>query len=410
MAETPNAAPANWKRHLYLLLAINTSSHMQNTGGRFAVLLFALHQGASPLVAGILFGMNSLVPALTSVFIGRMLDRRRDMRMPLLIASVVTTVGSLLPFFWESLASLFIFTAVTGSAFNVCRIGSQQMTGRYGAPDDRAASYNLYAQGLAAGSLIAPLICGFAIDHGGYRIAFLALAALNLPMVIVLGLNRLYLPASDTVATAKVQDKGEGNGPGKGSAGILSLLQLPQLRRVLIAGVCLMTVWDMFVFAWPLYGTQLKLSASQIGLIAGIFYSGTFIVRTFATLLLRRFSQWQLLLMAMLLSSLMFIAYGFLTNLVALGALSLVLGMVLGIMQPMTMSLIYEEAPPERRGEAIGLRLTMAFVLHNVAPLLAGALASVLGMGSVWMVAAATLMAGGWATRGQWHYRRSAQE
>ena len=63
MAETPNAAPANWKRHLYLLLAINTSSHMQNTGGRFAVLLFALHQGASPLVAGILFGMNSLVPA-----------------------------------------------------------------------------------------------------------------------------------------------------------------------------------------------------------------------------------------------------------------------------------------------------------------------------------------------------------
>jgi len=409
MAENPNAAPANWKRHLYLLLAINTSSHMQNTGGRFAVLLFALHQGASPLVAGILFGLNSLVPALSSVAIGRMLDRRRDMRMPLLLASIVTTAGSLLPVFWESITALFIFTAVTGSAFNVCRIGSQQMTGRYGTPDDRPGSYNLYAQGLAAGSLLAPLICGVAIDHGGYRIAFLALAAMSLPMVIVLGFNRLYLPASDAASAAREQGKEQGNEPGKGSAGILSLLKLPQLRRVLIAGVCLMTVWDMFVFAWPLYGLQLKLSASQIGIVASIFYAGTFIVRAFATLLLRRFSQWQLLLMAMLLSSLMFLAYGFITNLIALGALSLVLGMVLGIMQPMTMSLIYEEAPPERRGEAIGLRLTMAFVLHNAAPLLAGALASVLGMGSVWVVAAVTLMAGGWMTRGQWHYRRSAQ-
>lgn len=406
MAENPNAASADWKRHLYLLLAINTSSHVQNTGGRFAVLLFALHQGASPLVAGILFGLNSLVPALTSVAIGRMLDRRRDMRMPLLIASVFTTAGSLLPVFWESITALFIFTAVTGAAFNVCRIGSQQMTGRYGTADDRAGSYNLYAQGLAAGSLLAPLICGFAIDHGGYRIAFLALAAMSLPMVIVLGFNKLYLPASDAASS----DKARGKEQSKLGAGVLSLLKLPELRRVLIAGVCLMTVWDMFVFAWPLYGTQLKLSASQIGLIAGIFYAGTFIVRTFATLLLRRFSPWQLLLMAMLLSSLMFLAYGFLTNLIALGALSLVLGMVLGIMQPMTMSLIYEEAPPERRGEAIGLRLTMAFVLHNAAPLLAGALASVLGMGSVWVVAAATLMAGGLATRRQWHYRPGARQ
>lgn len=51
-----------------------------------------------------------------------------------------------------------------------------------------------------------------------------------------------------------------------------------------------------------------------------------------------------------------------------------------------------------------------AFIARLGVDVLAGALASVLGMGSVWMVAAATLMAGGWATRGQWHYRHSAQE
>jgi len=173
--------------------------------------------------------------------------------------------------------------------------------------------------------------------------------------------------------------------------------------------VSLMAVWDMFVFAWPLYGSELKFSASHIGIIAAIFYSGTFVVRALAPRLLRLFSQWQLLLLAMMISSVMFLGFPFLTGSVALGLLSFVLGLVLGVIQPMTMSLIYEEAPPERRGEAIGLRLTMAFATHIAIPLAAGALASVMGIGSIWVLSAATLMIGAALTRGQWHYRRTPE-
>jgi hypothetical protein len=72
----------------------------------------------------------------------------------------------------------------------------------------------------------------------------------------------------------------------------------------------------------------------------------------------------------------------------------------------MTMSLVYDEAPEDRKGEVIGLRLTLAFSLHIAIPLLAGALASVLGLSSIWIIAALVLLLGGWMARGQWHYRR----
>jgi hypothetical protein len=54
----------------------------------------------------------------------------------------------------------------------------------------------------------------------------------------------------------------------------------------------------------------------------------------------------------------------------------------------------------------IGLRLTLAFSLHSAIPLLAGALASELGLSSIWSIAALILLLGGWMARGQWLYRR----
>lgn len=397
-----DGVPANWRAHLYTLLTLNTCNHIQNSGGRFAVVLFAVHQQASPLLVGVLMGLHSLVPALTSVHIGRMLDRAPNIRSLLLISAVITSAGALLPFFWESLAALFIFSVVNGSAYNVFRIGSQQLTGRYGTAADRPAHYNLYSQGLAGGNLVAPLIGGFAIDYFGFRYAFLVLAVMALPAVLVCASGRHYLPPAEHLAARA----SGGDAPRRS---IWSLLRIPMLRRVLIAGVALMSVWDMFTFAWPQYGAQLRYAASEIGIVASVFYAGTFVVRALATVLLRRFTQWQLLILAMLISSGLFIGFPLLSSLPALGALAFVLGLVLGIIQPMTMALVYDEAPADRKGEVIGLRLTLAFSLHIAIPLLAGALASVLGLAVIWGLSAATLLAGCWVSRGQWNYRRESQ-
>jgi len=40
--------------------------------------------------------------------------------------------------------------------------------------------------------------------------------------------------------------------------------------------------------------------------------------------------------------------------------------------QRMSMSLVFDEAPPGRRGAMLGLRMTMVFGLHIIVPLISG--------------------------------------
>jgi len=183
----------NWKRHLYLLLTLNTLSLVQSAGGRFAVVLFALHQQASPIVVGALIGLHSLVPALTSITIGRLLDNRERLHLPLAVACVFTTLGFLIPFVWESIFALFAFSVVTGGAFNVFRIGGQQITGRYGTNEDRPVNYSLYAQALAIGNMIAPLLAGFGVEHLGHNNTFLLLAGL---LITMMGIGAIWYVAA----------------------------------------------------------------------------------------------------------------------------------------------------------------------------------------------------------------------
>jgi len=397
MPEADNSGGIAWKHQLYLLLALNTLNHIQYTGARFTVLLYAVHQQASPVVVGLLIALNSLFPAITSVRVGQVLDRCRNLRQPMLWVSVIMAAGVVLPAIWDSLAALFIFCIVVGSNFNVFRIASQQLTGQFGESKDRPGNYNLYSQCLAIGNLIAPLMAGFAIDHVGFHFTLLIFALLAVPPVTIFALDRIRLPQTQQ---ARGQEKSS-----PGSA--WNLLRIPSLRRVLIVGVVLATAWDIFTFIWPLYGTQLKFSASQIGLVAGIFYSGTFVVRILASLLLRRFSQWQLLLLSMASASFIYILFPMLSSFTLLIITAFILGLVLGIIQPMTMSLAYDEAPHNRKAEVIGLRMTLALGLHVVIPLLSGALGSALGLAPVYWAAAAMLLTGFWTARSQWHYRKA---
>ena len=142
-------------------------------------------------------------------------------------------------------------------------------------------------------------------------------------------------------------------------------------------------------------------------MVAGIFYSGALVVRVLASLLLRRFSQWQLLLLAMASASSIYVVFPMLSSFTLLSMAAFILGLVLGIIQPMTMSLAYDEAPSNRKAEVIGLRMTLALGLHVVIPLLSGVLGSALGLAPVYWAAAAMLLAGFWTARSHWNYRKT---
>ncbi len=383
---------------LYLLIALTTLMHVAFVGSRLAISLYAIHLQASPATIGMLGALIAIPGVLSSVAVGRWIDSKGP-RQPMLLSTIMMTAGCVLAFIWRDLAALFIVSAVVGAAYNMFFVANQQLIGLYGSPKDRVRNISLAAQGFAVGNLTGPLIAGFAIDGFGHPVALLLLAAAPLFPALIVGLDKLKFPAAATVHRRGVGQSGMGS--------LMELLRMNDLRRVYIMSLIFQASWNLYVFLMPIFGTQIGLSASSIGLVLGSFSMASISVRAFVPLISRRFTSWQLLLISFVMSSLSLIAIPFCESQAPLMALSFWLGMGMGVCGPIAIALVHEASPPERIGEVVGLRITMVSATQATVPLVAGALSATLGMGPMFLVLAASLIIGSYSARRQWNAHKS---
>ena len=179
------------------------------------------------------------------------------------------------------------------------------------------------------------------------------------------------------------------------------LLGNPRLRRVFIINGLLSMAWDLHSFFIPIYGANIGLSASRIGVILASFAVATFVVRLFMPKIVQRFSEFEVLTGALFVAGAAFALFPFVEQVAVLMTLSFTLGLALGSGQPMVMSLLYSIAPAGRMGEAAGVRMTIVNASTFAMPLLFGAVGSTLGLAPVfWTVGAALGGAGMLARRG----------
>jgi hypothetical protein len=60
------------------------------------------------------------------------------------------------------------------------------------------------------------------------------------------------------------------------------------------------------------------------------------------------------------------------------------------------MAILYEQSPPGRQGEAVGVRTSVLNASHTFIPIVSGALSATLGMTPVFWLVAACLLSGAW--------------
>ena len=369
-------------RTLHLLILVTLLNHSAFAGTRVAVSLYAIHLHASPFTVGILMALYALLPMLFAVTMGRLSDRI-GARMPMLAGSVVLAAGTIVPYLWQSLHALFLASVLIGSSFMMYHVAMQNIVGYIGPPEDRPVNFSLAALGFSVSGFAGPMLAGFGIDSIGHVLTFAALAAFPLIPIAVLGFNKLHLP----------RPHGHGAPPEPGRS-IADLWRRRDLRGIFIASGILATAWDTFSFAIPLYGSRIGLSASSIGLVLGSFSVATFVVRAFLPALSRRLTAWPLLTASLAIAGATFFLFPLLERVALLMALAFVLGLGLGMSQPMVMALLHNTAPPGRVGEAVGVRMTLINMSQTGMPLLFGALGAVLGMAPVFWAMAVLLAAG----------------
>jgi predicted MFS family arabinose efflux permease len=240
--------------------------------------------------------------------------------------------------------------------------------------------------GPAMSNTLAPVIAGLLIDHAGFRAAF-AFGAL-LPLVAVWA--AWQVPRSAHAATGM---------PLAPQGPAIELLRIPVLRNLLLVNVAMAASWDAHSFTVPVVGHARELSASAIGLVLGSFAVAATLVRLVISAYAHRLDEQRSLLAAISLATVVLVVYAWLPGALGMMLGSALLGLALGSVQPMVLSTLHQAAPPDRQGQALGLRMLFTNAATIAMPASFGLLAAATTSAAPMWLMAAALVAARWPAR-----------
>ncbi|MFN8897193.1 MAG: MFS transporter [Pseudomonadota bacterium] len=377
-------------RLIAALVAGQLGLHASMAGLRLAASLQALREGAGPWTVGLLLALFAAAPVVMSLHSGRMADRHGYHR-PVRIAAALTLGGLLLALsacFVDGpahLALLCAAAAASGTGANMGMLTIQRSAGllaRAGTERMRVFSWLGIAPSLA--NVLGPVAVGFMIDARGFAAGYALLLALPLASLLA----ARFVPALPPRSAAAGTDRRAWD-----------LLALPGLRRLLVVNWLLSMCWDVHLFAVPVLGHERGFAAATVGLILGTFTLAVTGVRLLIPILAHRLREASVVVGAMLGTAAVFAAYPLAGSPWVMGLLAALLGIALGSVQPMVMSMLHHLTPDARHGEALALRSMAMHASGTLMPLLFGALGAAVGAAALFWAVGGAVGAGSWLAR-----------
>lgn len=387
MPEAHQSANKGMNRTLAALIAGQIGLHSAMAGTRMAAPLQALREGSSAWTVGVLMALFAAAPVLLALPAGRLADRHGYHR-PVRIAAGFTACGAAIALASTMVAGiahlllLFVAACLCGGGANIGLIAIQRTAGRTARDQtERVRIFSWLGLAPALANVVGPVTAGFLIDGAGFWAAYAFMLAL--PLVCVVAARQV--PHEAPQLSAKTE---------RGTA--WELWSLPGLQRLMIVNWLLSACWDVHSFAVPILGHERGFSASTIGVVLGVFPLSVTGVRMLIPWLAHRMDESQVLRAAMVGTALVFAVYPLVPSPWMMACCAIVLGMMLGSVQPMIMSALHRLTPHDRHGEAIALRSMTLNFSSTVMPLLFGMLGSALGVAPLFWVMGGAVGGGNW--------------
>lgn len=382
----PDAAGPPHLRVLPALIGAQIGMHAAMAGLRMAAPLQTLREGYSAWSVGVLLALFAAAPVVLALAAGRLADRygyHRPARLAValtacgvVLAVLSTFVGGALHF-----GLLGVAACCAGAGANAGMITLQRLVGRQARDSvERVRIFSWVGLAPSLANVVGPVLAGFAIDLGGFRAAYAVLLALPLlSFLCTRGVPHVpppRLPAADHHRTS------------------WDLLRAPGMRRLLLVNWLMSSCWDVHSFAVPVLGHQFGFNASTIGLILGLFTLSVSGVRLLIPVVAHRLREVTVVRSSMIGTAAVFALYPLASSPWLMGGCALLLGVTLGIVQPMIMSMLHHLTPEARHGEAIALRSMAINAASTVMPLLFGAAGTAIGAAMLFWVMGAAVAAG----------------
>lgn len=354
--------------------------HACMAGIRMAAPLLALRQGYSAAAVGVLLALFALTQVFLSLPAGRFADRY-GLKRPVRWSVAAATLGAGLAVAWPIFPVLCASAMLTGGATGVGVIALQRHVGRAAAgPAQLRKVFSWLSIGPAFSNFLGPLVAGLVIDHAGFRAAFLVMAVLPLLGWWLIRSGHELPPPEWPAHALRTR--------------AWDLWRDPMFRRLLLVNWLLSSAWDVHTFVVPILGHERGLSASVIGTILGVFALAAAAIRVMVPLIGSKMREWATIAFAMLSAAVMYSIYPFMHTATSMTICSILLGLSLGLVQPMVLSMLHQITPEHRHGEALGMRLIAINASSVAMPMLFGVAGAVIGISGVFWVVGAVVAGG----------------
>jgi MFS family permease len=220
-----------------------------------------------------------------------------------------------------------------------------------------------------AGTIVAPVLIGLSAEALGYRWSFVTIGVLTLAYTLL----GLVLPEVRVPRTTRQR----GSSGGLGLA--LNLLKLQGMQVVLqltFVRLWNTTAWGAF---YQVYLDNHGITPVVIGTILGVGNAVSTGVTLSAGWLAARSSNALATAVALGVGTIGVALSPFLLTFPLVFIPSILMGVAVGLSLPLLVATVSEEAPPDQRGVALGLRMSVNQGAGTVAPTAAGAVGALLG-------------------------------
>ncbi len=346
--------------------------HSAMAGTRMAAPLLALTLGYDKAAVGVLLALFALPQVVLALPAGRWTDRR-GVKVPIRASVVVCALGAAIAVAWPIYPVLCVSALCSGAGIAAAAIALQRHVGRAArTPTQLKQAFSWLSMAPALSNFVGPFATGFAIDHAGYRGAFVVLAV---------------LPVIGWLCIRATQELPDNHAAAANGGTAWALWREPGFRRLLLLNWFTAASFDVHGFVVPVLGHERGFSASVIGSILGSFAIAAAAVRVAMPFMAARLREWMMISVALGVAALSFFVYPFVSSPIAMALCSAAIGLSVGAVQPMVMSLLHQITPPHRHGQAVAMRLLMINASSVAMPVLFGAAGGFAGVSALfWMM------------------------
>lgn len=346
--------------------------------------------GGDALAVGLVTAAFAVLPLVVAMPLGRLTDRLHGLSRVLALGPVLMAAGALLISTTETMSGLAWSSAVLGLGQLVFMLSSQAIVARWLPDDQLDIGFGWLAAAVALGQLFGPLIAGglLGLASGAElaeasRAAFWWAGGIALLPLFFVGLVAVRAPAKPR------KDSSHEGLPIESS---LQLVRRPGVGSGIYASLALLATVDIVTAYLPLIGERTGVSPITVGGLLALRSASTIFSRLLLHEMLRRWTPQQLIV-ASAAGSAVALAVVPIDGVGVWGmaAALLVGGFLLGVGQPVTMSVVARAVPGNSRSSVLALRMVGNRVGQVAVPSLAGVAAGSTGAAGAWWLSCIVL-------------------